>query len=104
MPEEGVHVGAVVAAPQLEGAVKGAAVQLVRALPEGQARDGVPVAWQALRSKASSQLPILRALFAASCVIESMNCLRAQPNVHTWWHAAAQRPAVICFGFLAACP
>ena len=50
--EQGVHVGGIVAAPQLHGAVKGAAVQVVGALAEGQARDGVSVPRQALQHSA----------------------------------------------------
>lgn len=48
VPQQGVNVGAVVQAPQLDRAIKGAAEQLVGALAEGEPRHNVPVAWEAL--------------------------------------------------------
>lgn len=43
VPKQGVHIGHLVQAPQLDRAVKGAGEQLVSVLPEGQAGDDVPV-------------------------------------------------------------
>eukprot|EP00983_Pelagomonas_calceolata_P110813 1159716-Pelagomonas_calceolata.AAC.2 len=42
VPKERVHVRPVIQAPQLHSPVQGAAEQLVAALPEGQARHGIP--------------------------------------------------------------
>lgn len=59
VPKERVHVHAVVYAPGLDCAVQSAAEQLMRALPEGQACDGIPMAWKALHASSllSAQPP-----------------------------------------------
>ena len=48
--EQGVHVGGIVAAPQLDSAVKGTAVKFVRARAESQPGYGISVSWQALHA------------------------------------------------------
>ena len=48
VPEQRVHVRAIVQAPELDRPVETGAEQLVRALPERQPRDDVLVPWEAL--------------------------------------------------------
>ena len=53
MAKEGVDVGAIIDVPGLDSAIQGTAEQLMCALAEGQARDGIPVPREALHTVAS---------------------------------------------------